>query len=472
LLLTGIKVTVFDDEKARNLSVLMRVRALKYTSAQQLIDHAAGERLKGGEWVDDLTTSAFQYLDKDGIRPEGVMDNPRLSNVDVMMCFERSGVRSLLGNLFGSSASSSSSSSSGGTPRDVRIREISQVLPGFPKSTLRLKADVERRLASSQIDPKRVVTLVIGGGFPVGTGEEGAGGPAPARWSVVKAAVARRVVVVIFEDPTVANFVLSCLQTVGTVDQGSDAADLSADEEESPTAAKTEIRSLASEKGDVDSAPREVNRSVSPPMASGTVSAAVASASTHVSSSHHGRKPKRRQVTNEAASAPATPAAKPVVRSRSQSTTPSTRAEAAAAAYERRQSQAAMQQTANMQRLETSVNDLSNAVAVERANYQTLLSQYMEQNNEYNDMCEANKTLAKETQSLKAQLTSKDQMFKEDTKTKYKMSRKLENAVMENAENRRQIAELVRSTFFCCLIYSLFRIFTTPCLAGANYTGI
>ena len=61
---------------------------------------------------------------------------------------------------------------------------------------------------------------------------------------------------------------------------------------------------------------------------------------------------------------------------------------------------------------------------------------------------------------------------KEDTKTKYKMSRKLENAVMENAENRRQIAELVRSTFFCCLIYSLFRIFTTPCLAGANYTGI
>ena len=48
----------------------------------------------------------------------------------------------------------------------------------------------------------------------MGTGEEGAGGPAPARWSVVKAAVARRVVVVIFEDPTVANFVLSCLQTV------------------------------------------------------------------------------------------------------------------------------------------------------------------------------------------------------------------------------------------------------------------
>ena len=93
----------------------------------------------------------------------GCYDNPRLSNVDVM-CFERSGVRSLLGNLFGSSASSSSSSSSSGTREMCAYARYLKCYLDSRKA-LRLKADVERRLASSQIDPKRLSHLSLVAGF-------------------------------------------------------------------------------------------------------------------------------------------------------------------------------------------------------------------------------------------------------------------------------------------------------------------
>ena len=385
---------------------MLRLRGLKSASSRQSIDQLSSERSKSSEWVDDLTTQALDYLRHDGINPEGLTKIPHLANVEITLYFERRYPKLSVGNLF----SFAPSSSSGAAPRDVRLRDVTQVLPGFPKSSLRLKPDAERRLDSSKIDSKRVVTIVIGGNFPVGTGDtsRNSKGTAQMRWSL--AAVSRRVVVLAFEDSNIASIVVTCLQMLCNLVPPK-FTDLKTDGLKTEVYSSTDKKATDTIFSQTDGAEHSL--------------AAVVSASKHVASAAPGRKPKRRQSPTDIGS------------------TGNTRAAAAHAVRERRQNQAAMQREASRKRLESSNKDLSNAVNVERANYQTLLAQYMEQNNEHNDMCEANKTLAKELQNLKQQLISKDQMFKQDTKTKYKMSIKLENALNENAENNRQIRELV-----------------------------
>lgn len=50
--------------------------------------------------------------------------------------------------------------------------------------------------------------------------------------------------------------------------------------------------------------------------------------------------------------------------------------------------------------------------------------------------------LAKEVQQLRIQLDSKDSMFREDTKTRFKLSKKLENVVNDNSELKRRLADM------------------------------
>lgn len=85
---------------------------------------------------------------------------------------------------------------------------------------------------------------------------------------------------------------------------------------------------------------------------------------------------------------------------------------------------------------------LRKQLAEERQNNANLLAQFLEANNDYNDKLEQSKVLAKEVQQLRIQLESKDSMFKEDTKTRFKLSKKLESVVNDNSELRRRLADM------------------------------
>lgn len=84
---------------------------------------------------------------------------------------------------------------------------------------------------------------------------------------------------------------------------------------------------------------------------------------------------------------------------------------------------------------------LQQRVAMENQNYQKMMSQFLEVNNDYNEKQHHNKILLKEREALQEQLAAKDKLFKEDTKMKFKLSQKLQKLQNENAMLKRTLGE-------------------------------